>query len=321
LKALNEQTAAAQSRLESARARLEAAIAERADRVPARQARVERRREERAERRERQAARKRREKQAATANQILVAHSALGAEATEVVSRAATAIKESCRRVEVLVGACRAENEALAQCQHAVETRQLKLMAQACDLYPVEMRNAATGSYSIRGLALGGADLFSHDEDHASTALGYACHLVFLLSKYLDIPLRYTPLHCASRSQIRDDCGEKPTGYVAGSGAAAAAAAAMLSTVPVGVPGAPGGMGSGGTMVQIGPALLSGGGGAALLPLFVKGADRQRLLRGLQMLTDDVRQMSAVFGAKLPRGNNLLLAVSTLVRRLLVVEE
>ena len=56
-----------------------------------------------------------------------------------------------------------------------------------------------------------------------STALGYTCHLVSLLSKcarrqaggcgrdartvlrYLGVPLRYAPRHFASRSSMRDD--------------------------------------------------------------------------------------------------------------------
>jgi len=38
-----------------------------------------------------------------------------------------------------------------------------------------------------------------------STALGYLCHLVQLTAKYLQVPLRYTPAHCASRSCMRDD--------------------------------------------------------------------------------------------------------------------
>jgi hypothetical protein len=42
-------------------------------------------------------------------------------------------------------------------------------------------------------------------EEQVSTALGYLCHLVQLTAKYLQVPLRYTPAHCASRSCMRDD--------------------------------------------------------------------------------------------------------------------
>lgn len=42
-------------------------------------------------------------------------------------------------------------------------------------------------------------------EEHISTALGYTCHLVSLLSKYLQVPLRYFPRHQASRSSLRDE--------------------------------------------------------------------------------------------------------------------
>lgn len=38
-----------------------------------------------------------------------------------------------------------------------------------------------------------------------STALGYALHLVALLSKFLQVPLRYYPEVVGSRSRLRDD--------------------------------------------------------------------------------------------------------------------
>ncbi len=38
-----------------------------------------------------------------------------------------------------------------------------------------------------------------------STALGYALHMVALLSKILQVPLRYFPELVGSRSKLRDD--------------------------------------------------------------------------------------------------------------------
>ena len=38
-----------------------------------------------------------------------------------------------------------------------------------------------------------------------STALGYALHMVALLSKVLQVPLRYFPELVGSRSKLRDD--------------------------------------------------------------------------------------------------------------------
>ena len=38
-----------------------------------------------------------------------------------------------------------------------------------------------------------------------STALGYTLHMVALLSKYLQVPLRYLPELAGSRSRLKDD--------------------------------------------------------------------------------------------------------------------
>jgi len=38
-----------------------------------------------------------------------------------------------------------------------------------------------------------------------STALGFVCHLVFMCSKYLSIPLRYRLVCNSSRSAVQDD--------------------------------------------------------------------------------------------------------------------
>ena len=46
----------------------------------------------------------------------------------------------------------------------------------------------------------------SIQEDELSAALGYACHLIILLSKYLQIPLRHRVMFNSSRSGIQE-CG------------------------------------------------------------------------------------------------------------------
>ena len=73
-------------------------------------------------------------------------------------------------------------------------------------IYPIV---ALTGHreymYSIRGLQLPGTDLRSYEEDQISTALGYICHLVSLISDFFDINLRYEPVHRGSRSFMRDN--------------------------------------------------------------------------------------------------------------------
>lgn len=58
--------------------------------------------------------------------------------------------------------------------------------------------------YSINGCTLNNSHFQGQDEEKIATGLGYVCHLVQLLSKYLDIPLRYPMTPMMSRSTIQD---------------------------------------------------------------------------------------------------------------------
>jgi len=48
-----------------------------------------------------------------------------------------------------------------------------------------------------------------YDETMLAIGLGFTCHLVAMISNYLDIPLRYPMLHRGSRSLIYDHIMEK----------------------------------------------------------------------------------------------------------------
>lgn len=61
--------------------------------------------------------------------------------------------------------------------------------------------------YSINGCTLNNSHFHGQDEEKIATGLGYVCHLVQLLSKYLDIPLRYPMQPMMSRSTIQDVVG------------------------------------------------------------------------------------------------------------------
>lgn len=58
--------------------------------------------------------------------------------------------------------------------------------------------------YSINGFVVPNTDFDNYDEEIVATALGHACHLVKILSKYLDVPLRYNIISMLSRSRIVD---------------------------------------------------------------------------------------------------------------------
>ena len=64
-------------------------------------------------------------------------------------------------------------------------------------IYPIKYHDKLK-EYTIRGLELP-ADLYSMDDERISSALGYTAHLVCMLAKYLQIPLRYQVIYNASR--------------------------------------------------------------------------------------------------------------------------
>lgn len=64
-------------------------------------------------------------------------------------------------------------------------------------IYPIKYQEKL-GAYTIRGLEVP-ADLFSVDDEKVSSALGYTAHLVCMLAKYLQVPLRYQLIYNASR--------------------------------------------------------------------------------------------------------------------------
>lgn len=64
-------------------------------------------------------------------------------------------------------------------------------------IYPIKYQDALK-EYTIRGLELP-ADLYSMDDERISSALGYTAHLVCMLAKYLQVPLRYQVIYNASR--------------------------------------------------------------------------------------------------------------------------
>lgn len=97
-----------------------------------------------------------------------------------------------------------AQEEALLQKGFLVAARQRKLLGELQAIYPIERRSGEQ-EYRIRGLELP-ADVVNspRDEELIASALGYVSHLVLMLSKYLEVPLRYA-LECkSSRSLIRD---------------------------------------------------------------------------------------------------------------------
>ncbi len=94
-----------------------------------------------------------------------------------------------------------------------VRTHRQSLLNDLVNIYPLQERYGEDKTslvYTIRGLQLPdsifqqNAVLGSFEEEQISTALGYLAHFVDLLSKYLDVSLRFVPLPHSSSSTICD---------------------------------------------------------------------------------------------------------------------
>lgn len=92
---------------------------------------------------------------------------------------------------------------------HKIRSRQAMLVKQLGAVYPIEYEGA--GEYKIRGIKISSSDLTVSgraDEETISTALGYIAHLVFMLSKYLHVNLRYRVVPYSSRSYLKDEIND-----------------------------------------------------------------------------------------------------------------
>jgi len=68
---------------------------------------------------------------------------------------------------------------------------------------------ALEGKISVRGIILPNSDFTGCDEEVVSTALGYVCHMLDLVSRWLEVPMPYPLIPFGSRSLIRDEISEK----------------------------------------------------------------------------------------------------------------
>jgi UV radiation resistance-associated gene protein len=85
----------------------------------------------------------------------------------------------------------------------AAQRRRICLDLQT--IYPIESIDEEPLSFKIRGIRLPASGKFEGTpEEQVATALGWTAHLVYLLSGYLYVPLRYPVQPVGGRSLIRD---------------------------------------------------------------------------------------------------------------------
>jgi len=98
----------------------------------------------------------------------------------------------------------RSEREQLVNAHYLMNCQQIKLINYLQYIYPIE--SIGEGNFSIGGLEIpsDASAIFMKDDEHISTALGFVCHTVTMLSKYLQIPLPNKIMFNASRSMVCD---------------------------------------------------------------------------------------------------------------------
>lgn len=87
---------------------------------------------------------------------------------------------------------------------HLVRRRK-QLLTDMTSIYPIT-KDSVREKYFIAGVHLPNSEeLSGHDEIMLGVGLGFTCHLVTLISMFLDVPLRYPIEHRGSRSTIQDN--------------------------------------------------------------------------------------------------------------------
>ncbi|KAK9324301.1 UV radiation resistance protein and autophagy-related subunit 14-domain-containing protein [Lipomyces orientalis] len=103
---------------------------------------------------------------------------------------------------------CKAELDRKKETERAVGLEILEQRRRICEdlekIYPIDPIVGRTLAFSIRGIELPNTSYDGYDEELLGTALGYTAHLVYLLSFYLGVKLRYPVYPGGSHSYIED---------------------------------------------------------------------------------------------------------------------
>ncbi len=92
-----------------------------------------------------------------------------------------------------------------------LQTQQIRLVRELQQIYPITVYVGGPGDarhrFRVRDLDFPATfqDMLMAPEDELSAVLGYTCHLVHMISKYLSVQLRYRLICHNSRSGIQDD--------------------------------------------------------------------------------------------------------------------
>ncbi|RWS26214.1 UV radiation resistance associated protein-like protein [Leptotrombidium deliense] len=97
------------------------------------------------------------------------------------------------------------ERERLFKTNVQLELRRKHLISEVVDIYHISSYENKMEQFSICDVHLPNSEDFTgHNTTMISVALGYVCHCLLLVSKFLDIPLRYSIIYLGSRSFVVD---------------------------------------------------------------------------------------------------------------------
>ncbi|CEL96869.1 unnamed protein product [Vitrella brassicaformis CCMP3155] len=95
--------------------------------------------------------------------------------------------------------------------QQALYCRRTRMLYELFQVYPIENNGRHR---SIRGIPLPSIDVLNRqdlrEEEKVATALGFLIHLLLLMAKYVEVPLRMVMVCASSRSFLRDPLSDPP---------------------------------------------------------------------------------------------------------------
>ena len=92
----------------------------------------------------------------------------------------------------------------LAEFYISLEARQSVLIRELREVFPITQTEDLHRSLCIQGIRLPNTDFGGFAEEEIATALGFVCQVTLMLSRWLDVPLRYQMTPACSRSMISD---------------------------------------------------------------------------------------------------------------------
>ncbi|CAG2103718.1 unnamed protein product [Medioppia subpectinata] len=96
------------------------------------------------------------------------------------------------------------------KCRTQLTNRRHQLMHDICNIYPLVPFPDGNGGFSICGVHLPDSEHFDgHDDTMISIAIGYVTHILVMISRLLDVTLRYNMIYFGSRSSIVDHLNDK----------------------------------------------------------------------------------------------------------------